>query len=69
MESVLYSDKQFVISRIEVYDEDEDSVASFFELMELPNKKIGMFDTYSDAEQVMNSKLSPAEVGRTTQLN
>ena len=58
METVLYSNELFVITRVEVYDEDEDSVASFFELVELPNKKIGIFDSYSDAEKAMLTKLS-----------
>jgi hypothetical protein len=58
METVLYSNELFVITRVEVYDEDEDSVASFFELIELPNKKIGIFDSYSDAERAMLTKLS-----------
>jgi hypothetical protein len=58
METVLYSNELFVITRVEVYDEDKDSVASFFELIELPNKKIGMFDSYSDAEKAMITKLS-----------
>lgn len=58
METVLYSNELFVITRVEVYDEDEDLVVSYFELLELTNKKLGMFDTYSDAEKAMMAELS-----------
>lgn len=58
METVLYSNELFMITRVEAYDEEDDSVASYFELIELPNKKMGMFDTYSDAEKALKAKLS-----------
>lgn len=58
METVLYSDELFLITRVEVYDEDDDSVASFFELTELPNRKMGMFDSYTEAEKAMKAKSS-----------
>jgi hypothetical protein len=58
METVLYSNELFMITRVEVYDEDDDSVASFFELIEIPNKKMGMFDSYTEAEKALKAKLS-----------
>lgn len=58
METVIYSNELFLITRVEVYEEDEESVASFFELTELPNRKLGMFDSYTDAEKAMKEKLS-----------
>ncbi len=58
METVLYSNELFLITRVEVFDEDDDSVASFFELTELPNRKMGMFDSYTEAEKAMKAKLA-----------
>lgn len=58
MGTILYSNELFMITRVEAYDEEDDSVASYFELIELPNKKMGMFDTYSDAEKALKAKLS-----------
>lgn len=57
METVLYSNELFLITRVEVYDENEEKEAIFFELIELPNKKLGLFDSYSDAERAMKSKM------------
>lgn len=57
MESIIYRDDTFLISSVEIFDESEDSVALFFELIELPNKKLGLFDSYSDAERAMKSKI------------
>jgi len=57
MESIIYRDDTFSISSVEIFDESEDSVALFFELIELPNKKLGLFDSYSDAERAMKSKI------------
>ncbi|HSC67777.1 MAG TPA: hypothetical protein VLC79_08810 [Cellvibrio sp.] len=57
METALYSNELFLITRVEVFDESEDKLAIFFELIERPNRKLGLFDNYSDAERAMKGKM------------
>lgn len=58
METIIYSDDYFSIVRIEDLDENEDAAVILFELIELPNIKLGLFDTFSEAENAMKTKKS-----------
>jgi hypothetical protein len=58
METALLSNELFLITRVEVFDESEDSVTVYFELTELPNKTLGFFDTFTEAEKAMKIKMS-----------
>lgn len=58
METALFSNELFLITRVEVFDESEDTVTVYFELTELPNKTVGFFDTYTEAEKALKVKMS-----------
>lgn len=58
MEIILLDVRHYYISFVELYDEDEDSVISFYELIERPDSTIGVYDNFDHAQREMDKRLS-----------
>ncbi|HTF98602.1 MAG TPA: hypothetical protein VL995_20845 [Cellvibrio sp.] len=58
MEIVLFDARYYYISFVELYDEDEDSVISFYELIEKPDRTIGVYDNYHHAQREMDRRIN-----------
>ncbi|HTF97648.1 MAG TPA: hypothetical protein VL995_16040 [Cellvibrio sp.] len=56
MKKIISSNELFKIVFVAVYDADEDSVSSYYELVEEPNTTIQIFQSYEIAEKVMKQK-------------
>lgn len=58
MEIILLDVRHYYISFVELYDEDEDSVISFYELIERPDNTIGVYDNFDHAQREMDKRLT-----------
>lgn len=56
MKKIISSNELFKIVFVAVYDANEDSVSSYYELVEEPNTIIQIFQSYEIAEKVMQQK-------------
>ncbi|HEY8939058.1 MAG TPA: hypothetical protein VIM59_02670 [Cellvibrio sp.] len=56
MKKIISSNELFKILCVEVYDNNKESLTSYYELIEEPNRVVDVFDTLSVAEAVMQQK-------------
>ena len=57
MQAILWGNDLFTIRFLEVFDEDEDLLASYFELVEKPDKQLGLFNSFLEAQQALKNRL------------
>lgn len=53
MQTVLSENALFEIRFLQIFDVDEDAVSSFFELVQKPNRRVGLFTSFDEAERAL----------------